>query len=42
MATEAEVQQLHAELEALKRSSGARISAMEAMLPKGRRLRRGT
>jgi hypothetical protein len=33
-ATEAEVQQLHEELEALKKEFSARIAAMEALLPK--------
>lgn len=33
-ATEEEVQALHAELEALKKEFSARISAMEALLPK--------
>jgi len=34
VATEAEVQQLHAELEALKKELSARIMAMEALVPK--------
>jgi hypothetical protein len=34
MATEAEVLQLQAELEALKKDFSARIAAMEALLPK--------
>jgi methionyl-tRNA formyltransferase len=34
LATEAEVQQLHAELEALKQEFSSRIQAMEALLPK--------
>jgi len=34
VATEAEVQQLHAELEALKKELSARIMAMEAVVPK--------
>ena len=34
VATEAEVQQLHAELEALRQELSARIMAMESVLPK--------
>jgi dsDNA-specific endonuclease/ATPase MutS2 len=34
VATKAEVQQLHAELEALKKELSARITAMEELLPK--------